>query len=155
MMNIRWGKDVDADRAVELLAASHAAAGFDDAGGPTGFVVPFDPWYARRLFFAHLAGERTCCLVGAVDDAPQGLLLAAAHEHAFGPVWLARETVWWIDPAHRGLGAWRMLEAFEQWVAMRGYQFSGMAGMGEDPIVEKLYLRRGYRKAETHYLKAV
>lgn len=154
-MTIRPGKSSDTSRAVELLADSHVAAGFDRTDGPTGFCVPFDPAYARRLFFAHLVGGRSCAIVHEVDGVIQGLLLAIASEHPFGPVWLARETVWWIDPGHRGSAAPRMLDAYEIWAKGNGSVFSGMAGMGDDPAVAKLYLRRGYRVAETHYLKAL
>jgi hypothetical protein len=81
--------------------------------------------------------------------------MATASEHPFGPVWLARETVWWIDPAHRGSAAVRMLSEYEAWAAEQGCLFVGMAGMGDDPAVGKLYQRRGYRRAETHYLKSL
>lgn len=68
---------------------------------------------------------------------------------------LARETVWFIDPEYRGTAAVRMLDAYERWAKSLGCVFTGMAGMGADPKVAKLYLRRGYRVAETHYLKAL
>lgn len=81
--------------------------------------------------------------------------MAVASEHPFGPVWLARETVWWIEPLYRGLSASRMLQAYEDWAAEQNCDFVGMAGMGKDPEVARLYLRRGFKVAETHYLKAV
>lgn len=149
---IRPGSVGDRTRAVELLRDSHGAAGF---GGGDGFVFPFDCAYAARLFLAHLQAPRALCLVNEVAGRPQGLLLAIAYEHPFGPVWLARETVWWIDPSHRGRAAVAMLDAYEAWAAEQGCKFAGMAGMGEDPDVAKLYLRRGYRVAETHFLKAI
>jgi GNAT superfamily N-acetyltransferase len=94
-----------------------------------------------------------CCLVNDVAGTAQGLLLAVAHEHPFGPVWLARETVWWIDPTHRGRSAIAMLDAYEAWAKGKGCRFAGMAGMGDDPDVARLYLRRGYSAAEKHFLK--
>lgn len=151
-MTIRPGLISDRTRAVELLRDSHQAAGFDAAGG---FCFPFDCAYAARLYVAHLGQANACCLVHDVAGVAQGLLLAVAAEHPFGPVRLARETVWWIDPAHRGRAAIAMLDAYEAWAATRGCGFAGMAGMGDDPDVAKLYLRRGYRVAERHFLKAV
>lgn len=139
---------------IRLLKESREGAGFGSSDGPTGFVFPFDPAYAERLFLAHLAPRRLA-LVHDVDGTAQGVLLAAAFEHAFGPVCLAKETVWWIDPAHRGIAAMRMLDAYEAWVADQGCTFASMAGMGEDPTVRKLYERRGYRAAELHFLKAL
>jgi hypothetical protein len=152
---IRAGRASDAPRVIELLRDSHVAAGFDDPRGISGFVFPFDPVYAERLFFAHLGNERAYCLVHEVAGVPQGVLMAQAFEHRFGPVWLANETVWWIDPAHRGSAAPRMLDDYEAWSRRRRCVFSGMAGMGGDPEVANLYVRRGYRVAETHFLKAL
>jgi hypothetical protein len=48
-----------------------------------------------------------------------------------------------------------MLSEYEAWAAEQGCLFVGMAGMGDDPAVGKLYQRRGYRRAETHYLKSL
>ena len=118
----------------------------------SGFVFPFDA-YAERLFFVTCAGSYVLCLVHDVDGTAQGVLMAHAFEHDFGPVWLSQERVWWIDPAHRGSAAPRMLDAYEAWARTNGCRFAGMAGMGDDPAVMKLYQRRGYRVAETHCLK--
>jgi hypothetical protein len=152
---IRPARSSDLPRAIELLKDSHIGAGFGGADGPTGFSFPFEPAYAQRLFLSHLVGAHACCIVSDVDGAAQGVLLGIAFEHPFGPVWLARETVWWIDPDHRGSAAPRMLDAYEHWARQQRCAFAGMAGMGKDPDVAKLYLRRGYRVAETHYLKAL
>lgn len=154
---IRSGTIADRTRAVELLRASHAGAGFDgrSVDGGAGFAFPFDCAYAARLFVGHLDKPTACCLVHDVAGVAQGLLLAVAYEHKFGPVWLACETVWWIDPAHRGRAAIAMLDAYEVWARQAGCAFAGMAGMGADPVVANLYLRRGYRVAETHFLKVL
>jgi GNAT superfamily N-acetyltransferase len=149
---IRQGKHSDKARVIELLRGSHDAAGF---GGTEGFTFPFLPAYADRLFVTHLEMMNACCLVNEIDGVAQGVLLAIAHEHLFGPVWLARETVWWIDPAHRGRAAIAMLDAYEAWAKSKGCKFVGMAGMGDDPDVAKLYLRRGYQPAERHFLKVL
>lgn len=145
----------DRTRIVQLLKASREGAGYDRADGLTGFVFPFDPAYADRLFRAHLDQPRACCVVLDVDGSAQGVLMATAGEHPFGPVMLARETVWFIDPAYRGPAAIRMMDAYERWAQSLGCTYIGMAGMGADPDVAKLYLRRGYRVAETHFLKAL
>ena len=151
---IRQAEAADTSAIIGLLRDSRVGAGFDSKDGLTGFVFPFDPAYAGRLFLAHLALRRLA-LVNAVDGVAKGVLLAAAFEHPFGPVWLAQETVWWIDPACRGTAAVRMLDAYEAWAAEQGCKFAGMAGMGEDPVVRKLYERRGYRAAELHFLKVL
>lgn len=152
---IRHAVASDKTSVIRLLKDSRAGAGFNDAEGLTGFVFPFDPAYAERLFLAHIVNARSCCIVHDVEGRAQGVLMAMAYEHPFGPVWVAKETLWWIDPAHRGTAAVRMLDAYEAWAQTQRCAFVGMAGMGADPEVAKLYRRRGYRDAEVHFLKAL
>ena len=149
---IRLAVPSDKVPVIRLLQHSRAAAGFDQADGLFSF--PFDPAYAERLFLAHLVSQRLCMVLD-VGGTAQGVLMAVAVDHPFGPVKLARETVWWIEPDHRGLAAVRMLELYENWARDNGCQFTGMAGMGAEPDVGVLYERRGYRAAEMHYLKAL
>jgi GNAT superfamily N-acetyltransferase len=151
---IRTAVLADKARVITLLKHSRHAAGFDRADSLTGFTFPFDPAWAERLFLSHLAPGRLAIVLEA-DGAAQGVLMAVAADHPFGPVKLARETVWWIEPDYRGLSAVRMLNVYEQWAAKEGCRFSGMAGMGEFPDVAALYRRRGYQVAETHFLKAL
>jgi GNAT superfamily N-acetyltransferase len=152
---IRPADIADKARVITLLQHSRQAAGFDHADGMTGFAFAFDTAYAERLFLTHLLRPEMLCLLLDQDDAAQGVLMAVAAEHPFGPVRLARETVWWIEPDYRGLSALRMLEAYEDWARSQDCAYSGMAGMGEDPDVSRLYRRRGYRPAEIHFLKAI
>lgn len=154
-MTIRRAVEADKIRVIQLLRDSRIGAGFDDPSGISGFTFPFEAAYAERLFLHHMAASNAVCLVHAPQNCAEGVLMATAGEHPFGPVKLARETVWWIDPAHRGSAAVRMLDAYEVWAREQGCRFIGMAGMGGDPAVGRLYQRRGYGVAETHFLKAV
>jgi GNAT superfamily N-acetyltransferase len=153
---IRTANIGDTSRVVELMENSRAGAGFDTPDGMTGFTFPFVHEYARRLFLAHLESKDGCAIVHDVDGVAQGLLLAAAFEHAFGPVRLAKETLWWIEPSHRGgTAAVRMLDVYEAWAKERGCAYAGMAGMGDEPHVAKLYGRRKYIHVESHFLKTL
>jgi Acetyltransferase (GNAT) family len=152
---IRHATMLDKPRIVRLLQNSRGGAGFDQAEAASGFHFAFDPAYADRLFTTHLLMPNMLCLVLDVDDAAQGVLMAVAAEHPFGPVRMARETVWWIEPEYRGLSAVKMLLAFEDWARGQDCDYSGMAGMGASPQVAHLYQRRGYRAAEVHFLKAL
>lgn len=150
---IRKAKYSDRGRVVALLRDSRVGAGFNEASGQTGFAFPFDPVYAERLFLSYLSSSDRCCLIYDVDGVAQGVLMAHAYEHDFGPVKFAQERMWWIDPSHRGRAAIGMLDAYENWWRSAGCDFGGMAGMGEDPAVAQLYLRRGYLPAEKNFLK--
>jgi GNAT superfamily N-acetyltransferase len=154
-MSVRAARESDLDDVVRLLAESREGAGFDRADGPSGFVFPFERAYAERLFLRHLIDRRGCAIVHEVDGSAQGVLLAVRFEHPFGPVTLAMETLWWVTPAHRGRAAMRMLDAYEAWAKAHGCAYAAMFGMGSDPDVGALYLRRGYKAAERRYLKAL
>lgn len=141
---------------LRLMRDSAMAAGLDDGRGAAGFRVPFDAAWAERLVLGHIRDPEQLCLLHVHDGEAAGLLMARSYMHPFGPVRIASETLWWLDPAARGgRAAYAMLGAYERWAAERGCAYAGMAGMGADPAVGPLYLRRGYRLAETHYLKAL
>ena len=151
---IRLAVETDKVAVIRLLEASHKAAGFDGAGASV-FSFRFEPAFAERLFMLHRQLPACVCFVLDVEGIARGVLMAAATEHPFGQVWVARETVWFIETAYRGLSAVKMLDAYEVWARERGCEYIGMAGMGDDPAVGTLYRRRGYSVAETHYLKAI
>ena len=150
---IRRAVRSDLGRVMDMLRDFHTAAGLDD--GANGFAVPFSPAHLERMFLQHILNRRALCLLHVVDDVPHGVLMATATEHPFGPVMTARETLWWIDPAHRGRAAQRMLDAYEDWARHQGCAFAGMAGLGSDPAVGRLYERRGYVAVERNYMKAL
>lgn len=151
---IRHGRLSDKARAVELLRDSQVGAEFDKPDGMTGFYFPFVPEYAARLFLDYLSAPDRFCLVFDADGAAQGVLLAHTYGHPFGPVKIAQERLWWIDPAYRGSAAGKMLDAYDEWWRGIGCAFGGMAGMGEDPRISAFYKRRGYIAAERNFLKA-
>lgn len=132
-MTIRRAVEDDRFHVIRLLRDSRIGAGFDSEDGPTGFVFPFDAAYADRLFRHHITAPNAICLVYVPKGAPQGVLMAQAFEHPFGPVWVAKETLWWIDPVYRGVAAIRMLRAYETWAAEKGCRFVGMAGWALTP----------------------
>ncbi|WP_315742849.1 MULTISPECIES: GNAT family N-acetyltransferase [unclassified Bradyrhizobium] len=151
----------DTTRCVELLRSFHGAwrgqvgGSLVDAGANPAR-LDFSPDHAERVVRAHLRGGFACAFILDVEGVAEGLLLAAAFEHSFAPLWIAKETAWWIEPQHRGSrAAWQMLDAYESWARERGCVFGGMAGMGDHPYVGMLYRRRSYVGAETHYLKAL
>ena len=93
---IRLAVETDKVAVITLLKQAHAAAGFDRGDG---FSFRFEPAFAERLFLIHRQLPRCVCLVLDVEGVARGVLMGAATEHPFGQVWLARETVWFIEPA--------------------------------------------------------
>lgn len=120
----------------------------------SGLPLPFNAAWAERTVRGYIVDGDKLCLVYQASEAVQGVLLAHAGDHPFGPFRIAAELIWWIDPDHRGVAALRMLDAYEAWAQDQGCAFVGMASL-KDERVDRLYIRRGYRAAETHFLKAL
>lgn len=130
---------VDRVAVIRLLKDSHAAA---------GFTFPFSAPYADALFRHHLAHG----LVLVTRNPVQGVLMAATFEHPFGAGKWAKETVFYIAPEARGRSALRMLDAYEAWAREQGCTTIGMASLATNDV-SRLYERRGYAPAETHFVK--
>lgn len=140
---IRHADAADRLAVVRLLRDSHAAA---------GWTFPFIAARAEALFKHHVSAPTACCLV--LGEQPQGLLMAAAFDHPFGAGKIAKETVWFIAPEARGLGALRMLDAYEAWAREQGCDLVGMASLATNDV-SRLYERRGYQAVETHFMKTL
>ncbi|MEN5277305.1 GNAT family N-acetyltransferase [Brucella sp. TWI432] len=140
-MGVRLALPSDRAACIRLLRSSHSAA---------GFTFPFQAAYAASLFDQHLASLQAVALV--LGDEPQGILLAAWFEHPFGAGRYAKETVWFIDPSARGRSALLMLDAYEAWAREQSCTAIGMASLASNDV-SRIYGRRGYQAAETHFLK--
>jgi hypothetical protein len=153
---VRRAREDDRQRLLQLMRAAHAAAEFDKPDGFTGFVCPWDRSRVDRCLSHHMSAPDALAQVLDVDGIAQGILLAIAFEHPFGPVRMSKDTVWWIEPAHRGLkAARRSLDDYEAWAASLDVRYPGIAGMGDDPRVGKLLERRGYRIADTVWMRRI
>ncbi|UGA45950.1 GNAT family N-acetyltransferase [Bradyrhizobium quebecense] len=148
----------DKSRVIEMLRDFHAewlaraGASLLTAGDPA---LEFYPDYAERLFAAHLRSTRACALVLDIEGAAHGLLLAVAIDHLLGPVRIAKENAWWIDPAQRGPSAMRLIAAYLAWARAQGCRVAEMSGLGADPAVAVIYQRCGFVRMETSYVKAL
>ncbi|MDQ0456051.1 GNAT family N-acetyltransferase [Rhizobium paknamense] len=143
MMEVRSGSFADRFQAVTLLRQAHAAA---------GSTFRFEAARADLVYRQHLDNPQACALVLDDGGTAHGLLLAAAFDHPFGAGLYAKETVWFIAPQARGRGGLKMLDAYEAWARTIGCAAIGMAALSTNDV-SRLYQRRGYSAAETHFLK--
>ncbi len=139
--DVRHATPEDRLAVIRLLKESHAAAGFRFA-----FSAP----HADLLFRQHMG----CGLVLVAGDPAQGVLMAMTFDHPFGAGKWAKESVWYIAPSARGRSALQMLDAYEAWARQQGCATIGMASLASNDV-SKLYERRGYAPAETHFVKAL
>jgi len=141
---------------MRLIREAHTAARLDQVDGFTGFHCPWSQWHIERCLTRHMRGSDAAVFVLEHGAGLGGILVAIAYEHPFGPVRLSKDTVWWIDPAARGLrNALAMLRAYEDWAASLNVTFAGISGFGDDPRVGTLLKRCGYVVADTHLIKRI
>lgn len=138
---VRFGGPSDKNAVIRLLKESHQAAGFD---------FPFSAPHAARLFDQHLASG----LILLCGNDVAGLLMAMTFEHPFGAGLWAKETVWYINPNSRGRFALKMLAAYEEWAKSKGCSKVGMASLSTNDV-SRLFERKGYTPAETHFVKTL
>lgn len=141
MNGVRRASLIDRVAVIRLLRESHAAA---------GFTFPFSAPHADALFRSHM--ERGLVLV--CGSPAQGVLMAATFDHPFGAGKWAKETVFYIAPEARGRSAIQMLDAYEAWAREQGCTTIGMASLATHDV-SRLYARRGYTPAETHFVKTI
>lgn len=148
---IRYAVGADRDAVVAMMARANLSAGF----GPGG-IIPLEPSAEQRalLFDKHV--EHLDAYVGVRGAPPDAFLMAVLFAHPFDPrIKVAKDTAWWVEEGARGRLAliYAMLEHYEEWARSRGCAYAGMAAMASSSRVGKIYERRGYAAAETHYLK--
>ena len=142
---VRPGTSADRFAVIDLLRQSHVAA---------GYTFRFEAARADALYRLHLENPAACALLLERDGIACGLLLASAFDHPFGAGLMAKETVWFIAPSARGRSDLAMLDAYEAWAKSIGCVAIGMAALASNDV-SKLYIRRGYAPAETHFLKTI
>lgn len=69
---------------------------------------------------------------------------------------VAMEMFWFVQPESRGAGL-KLLDEFERWAANRGAKRITMVHLTQlaPEVLRKLYLRKGYREIEVHFVKSL
>lgn len=142
---IRRALFTDRLHAVRMAKAFHAVS-----GAPFRFNAPS----AEDVFLRFVEASDKLVLI-LDEDGPKGILVAEAADHPFAPFRIAREVMWWVDKAARGAETVKMLDAYEAWAREQGCTLMHMACLGTDPVLARLYRKRGLAPAETHFLKAL
>lgn len=91
------------------------------------------------------------------DGTPVGLIAGMLAPHPFNPgLRLASELFWFVAPEYRGSRAGLLLLlAFDSWAEQEGAHAVHMALEAGSPVNDRFLTKRGYRKAEVHYLRDV
>ena len=83
-----------------------------------------------------------------------GMICGIKHPDMLTGEWVATELFWFVDSKHRGIGI-KLLNKFERWAKRSGCKQIIMVHLSDlmPEVVEKIYIRRGYRLLESHFIK--
>ena len=118
----------------------------------SGVPFVFSPPHASLTAQDYIEDPDKLCLILEVDGAVRGVLAASAGVSPLSPVRIAQELVFWIDPAHRGRSARRMVDAYAQWARAEGCAAAGLSGLNDDRVV-RFFGAAGFALSENSFLK--
>lgn len=118
----------------------------------SGIPFAFDPAHASIAAQDHIEAPDKLCLILEVNGALRGVLAASVAVSPLAPVRIAQELVFWVDPAHRGRAARRMLSAYEDWARLKGCAACGLSGLN-DPRVARFFGAAGFALTENKFMK--
>lgn len=102
--------------------------------------------------------EKICLVLVDVEDKPVGMLAAMVGSPMFSDTRIAQEIVWYIREDFRGpRESLTLIDIYERWAKSINCNFVQLSNLEilQGPKVEKLYLRKGYEKRESAFLKEI
>lgn len=139
---IRHATEADVPRIVEMGRRFVESTAYQGRIG-------FDPARVESLARGMLSTPNMAGFVSERDGVVVGMLGMHVYEHPMSGERVATETVWWMDPEHRGTDGVRLLKAGEAWA--RSLNATTLYMVAPSPEVERLYAALGYARLETTY----
>lgn len=144
MSNLKIGGIEDLDTIVEMCERFHENSVYAD--------TDFSYSKVRDTIRTILLGDKTkgICILS-----ENGMIIGVVSELLFGTDTISSELAWWVSPEARGTRqALKLIEAYEYWAKnIAKVSYCQMALLGEEPRLQKLYNRRGYKITEQAFMK--
>ena len=87
------------------------------------------------------------------QDKAVGMLSMISVPSPFWDTFVASEQVWWVDPSHRGKHSLNLFYAAEEWAKRVGCSGVSFSCLEENSLIEKIYIKNGYKLTEKNYFK--
>jgi len=90
------------------------------------------------------------------DDDIVGAIVGLLNEMYMSQTLVATELAWFVSKEYRGKkGSLMLIKEFENWAKNNGANYTCMGDIEGIASLQNLYLRKGYKKCETTYMKEV
>ncbi len=90
------------------------------------------------------------------DDDIVGAIVGLLNEMYMSQTLVATELAWFVSKEYRGKkGSLMLIKEFENWAKNNGANYICMGDIEGIASLQNLYLRKGYKKCETTYMKEV
>ncbi len=114
----------------------------------------FDPVKTQAIFLETLAIDQFEIFVAEMDDDLVGFVCCTYMEPLFSSDKVSTEIAWYVNKEYRNSRAgFKLLKQYEDWAVEQGIKYVGIAYLERVTDLSKVYEKKGYVKAETHYMK--
>lgn len=111
---------------------------------------------AEQVFKASLESDTFNVIVATLDKEIIGFIVCLVYELPFAVERIATDVAWFVHKDYRNTSAaFRLLSEYEKWAKEKGAKYINLAYLENVSDLSRVYTKRGYKKAETHYTKEI
>lgn len=116
----------------------------------------WDKEKTEHFILAALENTNTTIFVLEEDNEIVGAIVGLLNEMYMSQTLVATEMAWFVSKEYRGKkGSLMLMTTFENWAKENGANYTCMGDIHGITTLEKLYIKKGYSKCETTYMKEV
>lgn len=108
----------------------------------------------QKVFLETLSVDNFEIFVAEKDKELIGFISCMYMEPLFSSDKVSTDIAWFVHKDHRNsTTGFRLMKVYEEWALSKGIKYIGMAYLERVTDLSKVYEKKGYVKAETHYMK--
>lgn len=114
----------------------------------------FDANKTQSVFLETIGIESFETFVAEKDGDLVGFICCMFMEPLFSSDRISTDIAWFVNKdSRKSTAGFRLLKAYEDWALNNNIKYVGMAYLERVTDLSKVYEKKGYVKAETHYMK--